>query len=359
MKFNNKIIHSKFLYIFFIFLSLNIFFFSTAKTEGKAFDIDNIEITRPFEMKFNKNEVIEEGFKEAFFKLISLILTSTDQKKISLIKLNEIKGMVDSFTIKEEKFVNEIYNVNLGVAFNKKKVFNYLEKQNIFPAVPIKKNFLFIPIIIDENKKDLLIFYDNKFFKNWNQDIDSSNLIEYILPTEDLDDLNYLKNKYESIEKYDFKEIINKYDLNNSIITLVFKNEKDIRVLSRITFKDDVILKNQTFSKIDINNIEQLKAIIYKLKITYEDYWKNFNKINTSIKLPINVKVSNLDNQEISKFEKNLEDIDLVYNFFILKFNKDYTYYQIVFNGTPNIFLKTMKDKDYNFDTQKKTWILK
>ena len=121
MESNYKINHLKFLYIFFIFLSLNIFFFSTVKTDAKAFDINNIEISRPFEMKFNKNEVINEGFREAFYKLISLILNSSDQKKIVSIKLNEIKGMIESFSIKEEKFINEIYNVNLGVSFNKKK----------------------------------------------------------------------------------------------------------------------------------------------------------------------------------------------------------------------------------------------
>ena len=89
--------HSKFLYIFFIFLSLNIFFFSTVKSEGKAFDINNIDISRPFEINFNKNEVIDEGFQKAFSELISFILKSRDQKKIEKIKLSEIKGMVDSF----------------------------------------------------------------------------------------------------------------------------------------------------------------------------------------------------------------------------------------------------------------------
>ena len=75
MKFNTKILHFKNLYIFFIFLSLNIFFFSTVKSEAKAFDINNIDISRPFEIDFNKNEVINAGFKKAFFELISSILS--------------------------------------------------------------------------------------------------------------------------------------------------------------------------------------------------------------------------------------------------------------------------------------------
>ena len=100
------------LYIFFIFLSLIIFFFSTEKLQAKTFNVENIEISEPFEIDFDKNKVIDNGFKEAFEQLTSLIIKSTDQKKIDEIKLNRIKGMIETFTIKEEKFVNEIYYVN-------------------------------------------------------------------------------------------------------------------------------------------------------------------------------------------------------------------------------------------------------
>jgi len=358
MKNSFKIRHSKVLYIFFIFLSLNIFFFSTVKTEAKSFEINDIDITRPFEINFNKNEVIDEGFRKAYNQLLSLILNSSDQKKINRIKLNELKGMIETFTIKEEKFIEEIYYVNLGVSFNKKKVFDYLEDKNIFPSIPEKKDFLFIPIIIDEDKKDLLIFYNNKFYEIWNKEISKSELIKYILPTEDLEDLNLLKSKYESIEQYDFKEITNKYDLEDSIIALIFKNEIGFRVLTRINIDGDIKLKNQSFSKVDLNNEDELISTINTLKIIYEDYWKNYNQINTSLKLTLNVKVNNDDNFKISNFEKILDEMDLIYDFFISKFDKEYTHYQIVFNGTPTIFLKKMSDKNYNFNTQNKNWIL-
>ena len=217
-----KKLNYKFLYIFFAFLSLNIFFFSTEKVEGKAFNIDNIEISEPFKINFNKNKVIDDGFEKAFIKLIRLTLNSQDQKKIKDIKLNVIKGMIESFSIKEEKFIDEVYYVNLGVSFNKKKVFKYLENRNIFPSVPLKKKILFIPIIIDEKKKDLLIFNNNKFFDEWNLENENTNLLEYILPSEDLEDLNLIKSKFDSIEEYDFKEIRNKYYLDDSIISLFF-----------------------------------------------------------------------------------------------------------------------------------------
>ena len=353
-----KIFHSQILYIFFVFLSLNIFFFSTTKVEGKAFDINNIEISKPFEINFDKNKVIDEGFRVAFLELISLIVNSSDQKKINKIKLNEIKGMIETFSIKEEKFINEIYFVNLGVSFNKKKIFSYLEKKNIFPSIPVKKKILFIPIIIDENKKDLLLFSNNKIFNEWNNFIKSFHLIEYILPTEDLEDLNLIKNKYEYLEQYDFKEITKKYNLKDSIVALIFKNEKEVRVLSRITISDNVILKNQSFSDMDVNNIDQINNIIEDLKNVYEDYWKNFNQINTSIKLTLNIRINNLDNFKLLNFEQSLKENDLIYDFFITKFDNNFTYYQVIFNGTPNNFLKTMSYNNYDFNTQNKIWEL-
>ncbi len=351
--------HSKILYIFFIFLSLNMFFFSTVKCEAKAFDINNIDISRPFEINFNKNEVIDDGFRKAFFELISFILNSTDQKKLKQVKISEIKGMVESFSIKEEKFIDETYFVKFDVAFNRKKVLNYLEKLNIFPSIPLKKKILFIPVLIDGQSKDLLVFTNNKFYNQWNTNIKSFHLIDYILPTEDLEDLNLIKSKYEYIEEYNFKDISNKYNLDDSIIALIFKDENKIRVLSKIIFKDDIILKNQSFSNLNINNESEVEDIIISLKLIYEDYWKNLNQINTSIRLPLNIKLNNNNYSKILEFEKILNETDLIYNFFIFKFDQNFTYYRIIFNGTPSAFLKSMDNNDFNFDTQNKIWVLR
>ena len=103
MKFNKINHYYKTIFIFFIFLFLVIFFFSTGKVRAKAFEITDVQISKPFEMGFDKNKVIDEGFQSAFKKLILLVVNSSDQKKIINIKLNEIKFMIDSFSIREEK----------------------------------------------------------------------------------------------------------------------------------------------------------------------------------------------------------------------------------------------------------------
>ena len=218
--------YKKVLYIFFLILALNLSFFSTNKVNAKAFFIDEIEISEKLENNFNKDILINKGFEKAFKKLMEKLIQSKDFNKIKNINLNEIKSMIETFSIKEEKFINKTYNLNLGVSFNKKKIFNYLEKKNIFPSVPLRKKFLFIPILIDQNTNDLLIFDKNKIFSEWNKDLKTYHLIEYILPTEDLEDINLIKNRKDFIEQYDFKEITDKYNLENSIVALIFKDKK-------------------------------------------------------------------------------------------------------------------------------------
>ena len=122
--------YKKLLYIFFLVLLLNLSFFSTNKVNGKAFLIEEIEISEKLENNFNKSNLINKGFEKAFKELMSKLIKSTDLDKTKSIKLSKIKSMIDTFSIKEEKFINNDYNLNLGVSFNKKKIFKFLDSKN-------------------------------------------------------------------------------------------------------------------------------------------------------------------------------------------------------------------------------------
>ena len=83
------------------------------------------------------------------------------------------------------------------------------------------------------------------------------------------------------------------------------------------------------------------------------------NEINTSVKISLTVSINNNNNSEISKFEEILDNADLVYNYYIYKFNNRNSFYKIIFNGSPDYFLKIMKNKNYEFDIQNQIWVVK
>ncbi len=221
------------LYIFFLFLAVLNIFFSTGIGLAKTFSINDVELSTPFKINFNKNKIIDEGFVKAFNQLMLSIVQSKDYQKLKKIPLNQIKSMIGTFSIKEEKFVNEIYYIKLNVSFNKKIVFDLLEKKNIFPSLPVKKDIIFIPIVVDQNESQIKMFSDNIIYNQWNSNLKQFELLNYILPTEDLEDLNLIKKNIENLENFEFKEIVKKYNLENYIISLFFIGSDQIRLLKK------------------------------------------------------------------------------------------------------------------------------
>ena len=153
-----KINKLKKMYIYFISYVLFIILFSTTFLNASTFKISDIEISEPFELNFNKNKVIDNGFIAAFSNLISMITTSGDKERVKNISLNQIKGMIDSFTISDEKFVNDEYSAKFEVTFNKKSILIFLEEKNIFPSIPIKNKVLLVPILVDTNLNNVFLF---------------------------------------------------------------------------------------------------------------------------------------------------------------------------------------------------------
>ena len=359
MRFNIKQFNYKRLYIHFCFLALLNIFFSTENIEAKTFSVNDIEISTPFEINFNKNKIIDEGFAQAFNRLILSILQTHDQKKLSKTPLSLIKSMIETFSIQEEKFINEVYYLSLNVSFNKKKILNLMEKKNIFPSLPVEKKIFFLPIIVDKDKDEILIFSENYIYNNWNSNNQKYHLLRYILPTEDLDDFNLIKRYSKILESYNFSEIIKKYNFDEHIISIIFKENNTIKVLNKINFDQEEDLKNISFQNLNIDNYKEADKLIESLKSIYENYWKSKNEINTSVKLSLTISISNSDNLEILKFEEILNNTDLIYDFYIYKFNNKDSFYKIIFNGSPDHFLKFMKNKNYEFDIQNKIWSVK
>ncbi len=359
MKFNIKLSIFKRLYIHFFFLTLLNIFFSTENIQAKTFSINDIEISTPFEINFNKNKIIDEGFAQAFNRLVLSILQTQDQKKLSKTPIDLIKSMIETFSIEEEKFIDEVYYLSLNVSFNKKKVLNLMEKKNIFPSIPVEKKIFFLPILVDKDKDEISIFSENYIFNNWNSNNQKYHLLRYVLPTEDLDDFNLIKRYSKILESYNFSEIIKKYNIDEYIISIIFKKNNNIKVLNKINFNQEEDLKNLDFQNLNIDNYKEADKLIESLKSVYENYWKSKNEINTSVKISLTISINNNNNLEISKFEEILDNADLVYNYYIYKFNNKDSFYKIIFNGSPDHFLKFMKNKNYEFDIQNKIWSVK
>ncbi len=350
-KLNN--LNKVYIIFFYFVLFINVIFTTSLKAD--SFKITNLEISEPFELNFNKEKVIDKGFKIAFFELASMITTSGDKNKIENTSLSTIKGLIDSFTMSDERFVNNEYHVKFDVNFNKKNTLNFFESENIFPSIPKAKDILLIPVMVDL-QLDQISLFNNIFYKKWNNNHERYYLLNYILPSEDLEDVDILSQNSQSIEEYDFKKVIRKYDLNNFIITIIYKNNDEITVLSKIQLNQSFKVDNQKFETIDLHKEKDLNLILVNLKTTYENYWKNINQINTSIKLPLTISINAAQHKKVQILENCLDELDLVSNFEILRLNNNNIYFKVVYNGAPNRFIREIKLKGIKINTQNQIW---
>jgi len=347
------------LYIFFLGSILFLNLILTSNSYGNTFKIINIEVSEEFDLNFKKEKIYEKAFRKAFEELISKITISENKKRLKNVNIFDVKRLIDSFNIGEEEFMHNKYFAKFNVNFNRKKVIFFLENQNIYTSSPQKVDVLFIPILIRGKKEELIIFENNPFYKNWNEDSEKDSLINYVLPIEDIEDRKILMSNIDMLEEYDFREFLNKYNLENYITQIIYFENNNLRILTKINLKNDKSTISKNYKDIQIDDQVFLNRFINELKINYEDKWKKLNVINTSIKLPINLSLSSSSYKKIKLFEKTLDGFDFVYEFNIDYFDNENIFYNIVYNGSPKNFLTQMDDRGLVVEKQNEIWSIK
>ena len=78
------------LYIFFLFLAVLNIFFSTGISHAKTFYINDVELSTPFKINFDKNKIIDEGIFKSFKKLNLYTVQSKDYKNLKKITLKRL-----------------------------------------------------------------------------------------------------------------------------------------------------------------------------------------------------------------------------------------------------------------------------
>ena len=331
----------------------------TTSAESKIFKISDIEISEPYNANFNKDKVINKGFSAAFKELTLSIITTKDQFKIKSTKLDEIKYLIESFEINNESFLEKKYIANFNVNFNKKRTLNFFEKKNIFPSLKKNKDFLTILIFIDNDKNQIYLYEKNPFYQNWNSINEKYFLINYILIDEDLEDIRLINDNKENLENYQFDEIIKKYDLDDYIISIIFKNKKELRILSKFFFDKKLKIINHVYNDVDLSNQNKLNSLIFQTKVNLEDLWKSNNLINTSLKLPINLQLNSKDTQKIVNLEREMDKIDLIYDYYVTRISNKNLNFKIIFNGSPKQFLNIMSERNIKIDIENEIWKVK
>ena len=348
-----------YLYIFFIFLTFNFIEFSTIKAVAKTFVVSKIEVKEKYNLSFNKLKVMDRGFKKAFQDISQMVLERKDFDKIKNTKINDIKKLIENFSILDEKFINQKYKSVMEVEFNRKKLIKFLDTKNITISLPKKINVFFIPVMIDLETNNFNYLNENIFVENWESIEKNYFQISYIIPNEDAEDYLSIKNNLEDIENYNFKKILNKYYSENFIIMIIFKRKNNIKFYSKINFDDKFEILSKNFKDKNIDNQTDLNSMILNIKNEYEDNWKSINKMSPSTSLPIRLSLESNNTEKSLKLENALANLDFVNSYNIEKFDSKMIIYKVYYSSSPKRFLKDILSYNISIDTSSSNWKIK
>jgi len=330
-----------------------------SKLHANSFKINEIEVSEDFNLDFNKKKVFDKAFETAFFQLISTLAISKDIKKLKKTSLSTIKSLIDSFNVSDEKFLANKYYAKFNVNFDKKNTYNYFESKNIFPSMPKKLNLFFLSVIVDSDAGELAYLGKNPIYENWNYHKENYHLLNYIFPTEEIEDIQIFNNNIKLIEEYNFENILKKYDLKDYIILIIYQNQNKINVLSKLQLNNTYKIFNINYNDINLDDEKSILRLISDLKNFYEDEWKKLNLINTSIRLSLTLSLLSKDYDKIKLFEKTLKNLDLVSNFMVSSFNNENIFYKVIYNGSPDKFFNEIESKGLSFKKNNQTWEIK
>ncbi len=347
-----------YLYFFFLLFILVFIKFSTAIVLADNYIVKNIKIKEQYDINFSKDKVINKGFEKGFKTLIFKIVESKDKKLFKDIPNNKISSLIDNFSITNEKFVNNNYEVDFEVKFDKKKLLSFIRKKNVISSVPKDTDVLFIPILIDTQSNEIKFFDQNYFYNNWNNVNKNYFLLNYNLPDENIENFRFFQRIKNNIENNDLSEITNKYNFENIFVVIFYKNKKNLQIFSKISFSNSNFKFNLNQQNINYEDNKTLDQIILNLKNLYEDKWKLINKINTSITIPVKISIKNSNFITSDKLENILNQSDFVYEYEIEKMNSEEIIYKIIYNNNPEKFLNTLKANDMNINSSSDIWYI-
>ena len=353
--FNNLIFQIKKIFIFFsviiFFLSIT---FSKSLSDENVFVVDNVKIEGKIDLNFSRDKYIDKAFLKSYQILISKILLTRDLNKIKNTELKKIKELADSFQVLEENFQKEKYSAIFKIFYNDRKVKKFLGKKNISFSQTKNISAIFFPILIING--ELQDFSESFFYKNWTVVKIKNELINFILPLDDLDDISKIHKMKNSIEELNISDLVNKNNIDNYVFAFMEYSKDQLNVYVKTNFNNNKISKNILYNVNNIQDESKLKIILEDLKIKITDLWKEENIINLSTPLLIKVKFQHLNLENLDKLKKNLYNISIIENYSLEELNIKNSFFKIYYFGNPRKLKNELEKYGYQLINDQGHW---
>tara|TARA_B100000989_G_scaffold295439_1_gene276545 strand:- start:2628 stop:3674 length:1047 start_codon:yes stop_codon:yes gene_type:complete len=339
-----------------IFILIVFFKTETLLSEDNLFNVNNIRLEK--NNKDTNNELANKAIRKGFNQLIYRILLEADSQKLSNLNFSSIEQLVTYYQIsnsfdeeKKEEFLS------FSVTFDKDKIHDLFYNKGISYSEILDKELYILPILIRNN--EIFIFNNNFFYDNWNK-FYKDDLIEFILPLENIELIRNIINNKNSLINLNLRELFKEYQSKNLAIVLIEDNKvgKE-KIFIKALIQGKKISKSLNFKKENLKTNQFYKKTIVDLKKELIDLVKSNNLIDIRTPSFLNVKLDLNEKSNLVVLNSKIKNIDLIEDVFVQDFNKDYVNIKIKYLGKLEKIINQLKKENINLQSINDQWVIK
>jgi hypothetical protein len=320
------------------------------------FHVNNIEVEK--KDKISNEELANQAIKKGFNELINKILLEVDKKKLNQLKLSEIKELVTYYQVVNKINDNiESKKINFNITFDKDKFHDLFYKRGISYSEIENKELFILPIL---KKGDQIFIYNKNFFYDeWN-DSDNLELIEFILPLENIEiiqNVNENKDNLLNLElSYLFKEYAGK---NIALVLIEDNNAKEEKIYFKTEILGKNIVKNIIIKRLNSSEEIFYKKIISEIKYEITNLIKSQNLIDIRVPSFLNAKVQVTKKSNLVELNSRLKKIDSIENVYIQEFNNNTIFLKIKYLGKIDKIIRQLRKQNIILSLMGEEWSIK
>ena len=338
-----------------IFILVVFFKTETLFSKNNLFSVNNIEIKRTEKIT---NEIIaDKAIKKGFSQLINKILLKEDIKKISDLNFSTIKGLVAYYQISNtlnNQNKDEILNFN--VTFDKVKIHNLFYKLGVSYSEISDRELYILPILYKNN--EIFIFNKNFFYNNWSKIYDED-LIEFILPIDNIEIIKNINFNKNNLIEINIEELFTEYPNKNLVLVILEENQNTIRsIYIKAKIEGKNISKNLNLKEKNLSKTKLYEKIIIDTKKEIINLVKSRNLIDIRTPSFLNIRLELNKKNNLVELNKRLKKIDLIENIYVEEFNKDYMYLKIKYLGKLDKIVNQLKRQDIKLQLINDQWVI-